>query len=84
VTDPRPRMRLLITSCRSAIETHSYSRIADVGPQDARCCVAVLGPADSRIHNAKKVVTVNIEDPFSRPGWTCRPSRLSPVSLAKA
>src|SRR5665647_2214657 len=29
-----------------AIGTHSHSRIADVGPQDTRCCVAVLGPAD--------------------------------------
>jgi len=33
---------------------------------------------------AKKVVAVNIEDPSSRPGWTCQPSQLSPVSLAKA
>src|SRR5665647_1604356 len=29
-----------------AIGTHSYSRLANVGPKDARCCVAVLGPAD--------------------------------------
>ena len=51
-----------------AIWTHAYSRIADLGTQDAGCCVAVLGPP--ALDDAEKVVAVNIEGSSACPGRT--------------